>query len=543
MSKDPASGFPYLRTLFRWRHGAEGTWLEFLPGAACSEDDLRRAFPAAGILNGNAGAVVSSLRSGETGWHLADKTWTVREESSRAPLRARVDDPMLASVWIDPAGLAEQGRVVDAPEIRRLLEAEGVRLGIRDAEIGEILQPGVPAGWYPVARGERPVDGTDTEIVPLIELGGNALPSPEPDGSVDLRDRGRLPEVVEGTALCRRRPGRPKKDGFDVLGHVQEARSGEEKALPVSSNTRVSEADSDVLEAACDGFLFLGRDGCVRVGRVFEVRGDLDLAVGNIRYHGPVEIRGKVPTGFVIEAGGDVIVHGAAEAATIESARGAVEVHGGVFGGHIRAAEHIEVAFAHDATLETPGEIRGGKYLQHCQVRCASLRFRAGLLVGGSVVASRSVACDVLGTEAGTPTHLRLADPAEDAAISELEVVAIEEKKHAQLREILEQKVLAVRQRLAKGGGLLGRAREEAEESLKQYAAITALYRELAERRDKAQAVLALERVREGEIEVRKDVHPGVEMHIFGRRVEPATVRPPVRIDLDESLEIRTRRI
>jgi len=152
------------------------------------------------------------------------------------------------------------------------------------------------------------------------------------------------------------------------------------------------------------------------------------------------------------------------------------------------------------------------------------------MFVGGQVLASREIECDVLGTEAGSPTIVQLSDPEEEDARADLDKITIEEKKVLPLRDLLEQKVVQLKSRLASGGQLLGRAREDAEETIRQYSGIVEKVHELERRRAHDQEILAADRDRTGSISVRKEIHAGVEVHIFGRRFEVESVHAPVRL-------------
>lgn len=530
MSVDSSQGFAFLRASIRWQNRLDGAYVEVVPGAEpVEEQDLFRAFLAAGIVNANAATIAGLVRDKAEGWQRVGKPFELKDFVPKV-LQVQVKE-LAASVRIEPALAKEQGRVIGPDEIRGILQANGVTHGIDDDLVGMLLRPNCVAGWYDVAMGEEPVDGTDSVIECQVNLEHSSIPVPDGEGMVDFRDRGDLPEVTEGTPIYVKIPGRPAKDGQDLSGGTLPAKPGRDVDLVPGENMRFRDGNPNILEAACDGYLYTGRDGRVQVGRLFQVKGDLDLQVGNIRYHGPVQVGGNVPSGFKIHAGGDITILGTAEGADIQSSGGSVEIRGGVFGGKIHAAGDIQIAFGHEAHLEAGGNIDGGKYLQHCHVRCATLRFaRGGMIVGGEVLASREIECETLGTEAGSPTLVSLSDPVEEDARRELESITGEEKKIGPLHDLLEQKVVALKSRLSSGAQLLGRARDDAEETLRQYTGITERIRDLERRKTHCQEILAADRQRAGWISIRKAVFPGVEVHIFGKRFEISEVRPPVKV-------------
>ena len=531
---DPAQGFALLKTMIRWRNHPDGAQVEILPGAVeMDPQDMFRTFLAAGIVNANTATICNMIRQQEVGWQRVGKVFEFRDDTVSPVLQVR-EANLVASVRIDPVMAREQGREICPEEIEVLLAQAGIRHGIDPDLVPMLLRSNCATGWYDIAVGDPPENGTDTVVECKVEL-DNTMPVPHEDGSIDFHDRGNLPEITEGTPIYVRIPGKPAKDGIDLSGRTIPAVKGLDVPLFPGPNMRLRENDPNVVEAACDGYLLRARDGKVQVGKVFEVKGDLNLSVGNIRYHGPIQIGGNVPAGFQIRAGGDILIKGTAEGSDIRSSGGSVQIRGGVFGGRIEATGDIAIAFGHEATLIAGGELVGGKYLQHCTVRCGSLKFGpGGMLVGGQTLASREIECDVLGTASGSATLVQLSDPEEEEARSDLDRITAEEKKILPLRDLLEQKVVILKSRLAKGGQLLGNARSDAEELLKQYTQVVEKVKDLEHRRAVDQEVLATDRTRAGFISVRREIHTGVEVHIFGKRFEIESVHAPVRLVVRE---------
>jgi len=540
MSVDPTHGFSYLRQFFLWQNRPDGASIKAQPNQPpTSEQDLIRAFLAAGIINAHIPAVMAVLRERSEEWLPVGKSFEFRDDVPNVVATVEKDG-LVARIYLQDGLCEEQGRVATVEEIVQILGRADVTYGIDRERIAKLIEK-PPGDWVDVAFGLEPIHGSDTEVECLVQLEDLVLPQPGEDGSVDFRDRGRLPEVTEGTVLYVRRPGIAAVDGKDLAGRAITARKGKDAKLVPPSGCRYKADDPESVESGCDGYLYRGRDGRIHVGHVFQVKGDLDLSVGNIKYHGAVEIGGNVPAGFQIVAGGDVVILGTSESAQISSARGFIQVRGGVFGGELTAATDIHLGFAHEAKIVCGGALEPGKYLQHCQVRAAIVRFpRGGVLVGGETLVSKELEVEILGTSAGSPTKVKLAVPEEEDARMELERLTVEEKKLAPLREILEPKVMAVRQRISSGGQLLGRAREDAEEALKQYSAITERFRQIEKRRQACMELLAVEKVREGSILIRRQIFPGTELHIFGKHVPVDQVNPPMRLSIkDDEIEAR----
>jgi uncharacterized protein (DUF342 family) len=526
-----------LQSLLRWTNRADGAFVEALPRTIPlpDSDTLRNAFTAIGVTNAVGPMVRQVLEKAEPGFQRVGPRFEF-EDHNATPLRLRILD-MTASVNVSADMLKQQSRVLSPIEIEELLTLGGVVYGIDPDLVGMLCRPTVANGWYDVAMGDPPVDGLDAHVRVLVDM-SQATIHHDDEGTVDMHEVGRILEIVEGTAIVEKIPVVPCKHGRDLGGNVLTAKEGKDIPIKLGGNTRFREGGETIIESATDGYLFQ-KDGNIHVGRVFEIRGDLDLATGNMRYHGDIKIYGGVKPGFHIEAGGDVWIQGQAEQAEISSAKGKIEVLGAVIGGKLHAATSIKIPFAHDSELHCQGLVEVTKYLHFCNVHCTDLKLvNAGAFVlGGEVLASHSIELDVAGTESGTQTILKLADPEEELAHRELEAVAAEERRFAPVREVLEPKVMMIKKRLTTGGGLLGKAREDAEETIRQYSAVMEKLHTLLARREKAQNTLTQQRQHQGVVSIRQRFQLGAELFIFGKKVPPESIHPPVRV-ISRGLEI-----
>ena len=98
--------------------------------------------------------------------------------------------------------------------------------------------------------------------------------------------------------------------GKDVYGNELKAKPGKKLRLRPGKNTIVQ---NNKVWATTDGQISISSNS-VHVFPIFEVKGDLDLNTGNINFIGNVMVYGNVPSGYEIEAGGDVKIIGLVEA-------------------------------------------------------------------------------------------------------------------------------------------------------------------------------------------------------------------------------------
>jgi uncharacterized protein (DUF342 family) len=131
------------------------------------------------------------------------------------------------------------------------------------------------------------------------------------DGSVDFHAVTSNLSVNEGDVLARRRPPVPGTPGVDVLGAAIPVTPAVDRLLGPMAG-KGTEVKGDELVAVRAGRpVFSGTK--VEVLPVFDVKGDVNYAVGNIRFNGDVTISGDVHPGFTIEAEGSVTIRGIVE--------------------------------------------------------------------------------------------------------------------------------------------------------------------------------------------------------------------------------------
>src|ERR1035437_10242972 len=195
---DPSQGFAIMKTVLLWKNHPDGAQVEIRPDAPeIDEQDMFPAFLAAGIVNANTSTICNQIRKKVTGWQRVGKIFDFRDETISPVLQVR-EANLVASVRIDPVLARAQGREICPEEIQSLLVQAGIRHGIDPDLVLMLIRPNCATGWYDIAIGDPPENGTDTVIECKVQL-DNGVPLPHEDGSIDFRDRGDLPEITEGT--------------------------------------------------------------------------------------------------------------------------------------------------------------------------------------------------------------------------------------------------------------------------------------------------------------------------------------------------------
>jgi uncharacterized protein (DUF342 family) len=337
--------------------------------------------------------------------------------------------PQRATLLIRGAEMAVSPRPITRGDIEKKMAALKVIHGIDWSLVERILAEKIFNETHVVARATPPKEGRNAWIEQVIKADVEAKPLVLENGRTDYKNVDNIRQVQKDQVLAIKHPAVPGEPGRDVFGAEIPPQPVKDVELKVGTNTRLSE-DGRRLLSNGPGFLHQS-SGTICVGEEYVVRGDVDFATGNIRYQGNVRVKGNVTCGFKVEAEGDIVIEGTAEAAELISLRGSVQVMQGVFGqgkGRISAKGGIRVAYAQDMQLECEGILEVEKGLRNCRAVAGGIKadHPRCALIGGSLKSYSDVTATVAGAE-GCRTEIVVADKEEEAA--RRRIPEIEERK------------------------------------------------------------------------------------------------------------------
>ena len=157
------------------------------------------------------------------------------------------DDKMLATGELTTA---QGGKALALAQAKQQLIKAGVARGYKQAFLEQLLQQQfeLPAGTTAkgiLAKGRLPEDGKSSKLLPQVKTLKERLKTPKlrEDGTVDMRDFGKLASVEPGTILVRQQPATPGKEGFTVKGDVLPAKAGESSPLVAGEGSEISKTN------------------------------------------------------------------------------------------------------------------------------------------------------------------------------------------------------------------------------------------------------------------------------------------------------------
>ncbi|QED47567.1 DUF342 domain-containing protein [Cytobacillus dafuensis] len=296
----------------------------------------------------------------------------------------------------------ENDFTIERNEIINFLSKEKIIYGINEDLINKISEDPRSIN-YPViiAEGNAQKDGIDAYLL-------NEVRHDKSEGreKFNFRKVLEIPSVSSGQILATIVPPTPGSDGTDVFGNKIASKNGKPIKIRPGKNVILNGTS---FYSTSEGQLSL-TNKMISVNPIFEVNGDLDLKTGNIEFIGNVIVRGNVPSGYEIKAGGDVTIYGLVEGVTIK-AEGNIIVSGGVTGGNkafLTAGGNIQAAYINQSFLQAGQDIIISNYILHSNVQAGnSIQCKSALVIGGILKARNDIHVKEVGNHLYTKTDLQ----------------------------------------------------------------------------------------------------------------------------------------
>jgi uncharacterized protein (DUF342 family) len=258
-----------------------------------------------------------------------------------------------------------------------------------------------------LARGSAATPGKDGWFELLVKTSGvEAAFSEDEHGKVDLRTRHAFTEIEAEQKIGVIHPPKSGQAGLTAQGVPIPAERGRYYAL-IAGDGVVLKYDGRLAFAEKSGRALLERQ-VLSVVDQWVIAGDVDLAVGNIDFHGFVEVTGDVLDDFHIKAIKGIRVGGVVGACRLASA-GSIEV-GSVAGkttGEIICHGDLVAGYLNQATVLCHGDVLVKNEIRNSTIKATgSIIVEQGSIVGGTCIALEGIEAKVLGATSGITTSL-----------------------------------------------------------------------------------------------------------------------------------------
>lgn len=320
------------------------------------------------------------------------------------------DRGLRAFVRLEPPSYG--GAAPTLETLKAALTKNGIVFQIEQDQLERLAQNPVYQENILIASGVEPVNGQNGSVVFLVRTQkSNMVPKTRSDGTVDYRDLDIVENVEKGQPLCAIMPPTEGTPGMTVQGIPIPQQKGKPAPSCVGRNTELT-LDGAAVVSKIDGQLEF--DGAkLHVDETFQVKGNVDNSVGNLRVAGNLVIQGAVQPGFVVECAGSLEIRGTVENATVKAGRN-ITLSSGITGSKLTCGGDLKCRYIESSEILVRGDLSAGSIV-NSTVTCGKnikLDSLIAKIIGGSCVAGQNIEVRSVGSQANVHTKLELgADP------------------------------------------------------------------------------------------------------------------------------------
>lgn len=306
-------------------------------------------------------------------------------------------------------GFGEKDFKVTPEEIIDFLKSKNVVFGIDLDVIDTICQNPLLANGRLIAKGISHVNGENGYITFNFDNENEKKPTMLANGNVDFKNLNIVHIAKKGDLLAEKTDPTEGITGTTVTGKSIRQKPGKAVNFKFGKNVTVSD-DGSKLYSAVDGTINFD-DGKVSVIEVLEIKGDVGVKTGNINFVGKVVVFGNVTTGYEIQCE-ELEVYGLIEQAKVNCS-GNVTISAGIQGNDIAevyCGGNFKSSMINNCHLKVKGDILCDT-IMHAAIICdGEIRAtgKKGLIVGGDISARRAIRANIIGSEMGTSTNIKL---------------------------------------------------------------------------------------------------------------------------------------
>lgn len=297
-------------------------------------------------------------------------------------------------------------------EVMAALSENAVKTGIDEAKITEIVNLRTFGKPVEVAVGKLMEPGEDGyyEFFFDTETHDKSKPTIREDGSVDYFNVKLFEKIEEGALLARYHEPTKGNFGYDVCGKLLVPKPGKPMPKLRGKGFKSSEDGKEFYSTISGKIEYFNYD--LNVINVYEVRGDLDLSIGNIDFNGDVSVTGCVRSGVTIRSMGNIFIGGFVESANLIAAKDII-LQDGVNAkntGRIEAEGNISAKFFENTEIVCKGDVKCN-YMLNCNVLSYGkiyVESPKGSIIGGEVVGMLGIVTTSCGNDSQAKTIIRV---------------------------------------------------------------------------------------------------------------------------------------
>ncbi|NNG00851.1 MAG: DUF342 domain-containing protein [Desulfobacteraceae bacterium] len=290
-------------------------------------------------------------------------------------------------------------------DLRLFLNRRRIKFGVvDDGQIKSYLsQSPLPEKSFLIAVGQEPESPTPPELKFYFDTNPLRIGRVNEDGSIDWKDRGKLPQVNAGDLIAEIIPGNPGKPGKNVTG----------KTIVPPKLPKIRLKRGKGVDRSEDGHRFVARTGgmpqLIRKNRVqilstLNIDGDIGLETGHVEFDGHIEVNGIVQAGYRVK--GASIRAKELYNAEFEISGDIISL-GGIYRAKIQSNGNLRASHIHTSDLTIFGDVVVEKEIFESTIETnGQLVIDNGTIISSKISAKKGIYANDIGTEASKKCDL-----------------------------------------------------------------------------------------------------------------------------------------
>lgn len=325
------------------------------------------------------------------------------------------------------------GKSDTLPSLEDILEelsTQGISYNrLPDERIDEFLQSSPkPETELEIAAGIAPGKSTNAKIECKFDADPMKIGKMKEDGIIDFKDRGEIPQVKQGDVVALKIPRVRGDNGTDVYGKKIESRKPDDIKIRCGKGAGLTK-DRNSAVANFDGKPVKTPSGIIDVLHSLQIKGDVGIETGHIKFDGDVQVSGMVEKDFEVKAGSMTAAE--LDGASVEI-RGDLNVKGGIINSKVRVSGNLKAKYIRNSTVNVVGDaIVGSEIMESDMEIGGSLLSEKCKIYENNIGAGGDLIVLDIGSDVSEPDTITLAsDAAYDAENQEL-VKSIKQQQNA----------------------------------------------------------------------------------------------------------------
>ncbi|WP_058306910.1 flagellar assembly protein A [Gracilibacillus massiliensis] len=248
------------------------------------------------------------------------------------------DTPPSEHINMELEAQSEIINTLSRQDIIKELENQNITFGLNEKAIEHAIETEVE-GRFVIALGKEAKHGLDGELEVKVDIDAeNGLVEDE-NGNINFKDANIIPNVEVGTIMAILHPPIPGLPGRSVLDEEIPTKETHELRLVPGKGVDLIEDKIIATESGRPVIEQRGRTVKAMIMSKLVHDGNVNIASGNIRFSGDIEILGEVEDNMIVEAGGDIYVQRSISESNITASK-SITAKGNVINSSLTAGKH-----------------------------------------------------------------------------------------------------------------------------------------------------------------------------------------------------------